>query len=140
FTLFEAAYQEGKGLAVKRAVPPFDKPAFGEGLMRDVRTIFLAPSAQTMRYGRSADNAPVCRYTGIDGRILDILPATDDCWQIRSYTSDRVMDRSIVGRSCRKEGDNLIPEHLELRGFGQTDYTLKMTLIHAENMKGNALP
>jgi hypothetical protein len=134
FTLFEAAYQEGKGLAVKRAVPPFDKPAFAEGLMRDVRMIFLAPSVQTMRYGRTADNAPICRYTGIDGRILDILPATDDCWQIRTYTSALVMDRSIVGRSCQKMGDSLIPEHLELRGFGQAGYTLKMTLIHAENL------
>lgn len=134
FTLFEAAYQEGKGLAVKRAVTPFDKPAFGEGLMGDVRMIFVAPPAKTMRYGRSADNASVCRYTGIDGRILDILPAADDCWQIRTYTAALVMDRSIVGRLCRKEGDNLIPEHLELKGFGQAGYTLKMTLIHAENL------
>ena len=134
FTLFEAAYQEEKGLAVKRAVTPFDKPAFAEGLMGDVRVIFLAPSAQTMRYGRSADHASVCRYTGIDGRILDILPAIDDCWQIRTYTSALVMDRSIAGRSCRKEGDSLIPEHLELKGFGQAGYTLKMTLIHAENL------
>jgi hypothetical protein len=134
FTLFEAAYLEGKGLAVKRAVPPFDKPAFGEGLMSDVRTIFVAPPGQTMRYGRAADNGPICRYVGSDGRTLDILPATDDCWQIRSYTSDHVMDRSIVGRSCRKMGDSLIPEHLELKGFGQTGYTLKMTLINAENL------
>jgi len=134
FTLFEAANQEGKGLAVKRAVSPFDKPAFGEGLMGDVRLIFVAPSPQTMRYGHSADNTPVCRYTGIDGRTLDILPATDDCWQIRTYTSALVMDRAIVGRSCQKMGDSLIPEHLELKGFGQAGYTLKMTLINAENL------
>ena len=134
FTLFEAAYQEGKGLAVQRAVPPFDKPAFAEGLMRDVQMIFLAPSTKNMRYGRSADNVPVCRYTGIDGRIIDILPAVNDCWQIQTYTADLIMDRSIVGRSCRKEGDLLIPEHLELRGFGQAGYTLKMTLINAENL------
>lgn len=134
FTLFEAAYQEGKGLAVKRAVSPFDKPAFAEGLMRDVRMIFVAPSAKEMRYGRTDDNAPVCRYNGTDGRILDILPAADDCWQIQTYTAALVMDRAIVGRSCRKEGDSLIPEHLELKGFGQAGYSLKMTLIQAENL------
>lgn len=142
FTLFEATFKEGKGLEVKRAVPPFDKPAFAEGLMRDVQMIFLAPSAKTMRYGRSADNASVCRYTGIDGRILDILPTVDDCWQIKTYTSALIMDRSIVGRSCKKMGDSLIliPEHLELRGFGQAGYTLKMTLIHAESLNKKLLP
>ncbi len=140
FTLFEAAYREGKALAVQRAVAPFDKPAFAEGLMRDVRMIFLAPPANTMLYGRSADNAPVCRYTGIDGQIIDILPAVDDCWQIRTYTSALIMDRSIVGRSCKKMGNNLIPEHLELRGFGQAGYTLKMTLIQAESLNKKLLP
>jgi len=134
FTLFEATYQEEKGLAVQRAVAPFDKPAFAEGLMRDVRMIFVAPSAKEMRYGRTADNAPVCRYTGIDDLIIDILPVADDCWQIRTYTSALIMDRAIVGRSCRKIGETSVPEHLELKGFGQAGYTLKMTLIHAENL------
>ena len=50
------------------------------------------------------------------------------------------MDRSIVGRSCKKMGNNLIPEHLELRGFGQAGYTLKMTLIQAESLNKKLLP
>ena len=133
FTLFEAVYHEGKGLEVQRAVPPFDKPAFAEGLIEDVRTIFLAPSSTNMRLGHLVGSTPVCRYAGADGRITDILPG-DAGWQIQTYTADQTLNRSIVGRSCRTEGNILIPEHLELRGFGQTNYTLEMTLIHAENL------
>jgi hypothetical protein len=134
FTLFEAVYRQQGGLEVRRAVAPFDKPAFAEGLMTDVRTIFRAPSQQNGQYGRAAGNNPTCRYTGVDGRITDILPTVDDCWQIQTYTADHTMDRAIVGRSCQKRGESLVPLHLELKGFGLTDYTLKMTLIQAENL------
>ena len=140
FTVFEAVLREGKGLEVQRAVPPFDKPAFAEGLMRDVRLIFLAPSAKNMQYGGAAGNAPVCRYTEANGRVIDILPTADDCWQIKTYTSDLTMDRAIIARSCQKTGASLIPEHLELRGFGKAGYTLKMTLISAENLNRQTLP
>ena len=140
FTLFEAVYGERGGLELRRAVPPFDNPAFAAGLMEDVRTIFRAPSPAKVQFGRVAGTVPTCRYTGADGRITDIQPTTEGCWQIRAYGADQALSRAIAGRSCRKEGEGLIPEHLELKGFGHTNYTLKMTLIHAENLNGNALP
>lgn len=140
FTLFEAVDREKGGLEVRRAVPPFDKPAFAAGLMEDVRTIFRAPSFATVQYGRVAGNNPTCRYTGAEGRITDILPAMAGCWQIRTYGADQALSRSVTGRSCRKERESLIPAYLELKGFGPTNYTLKMTLIHAENLNGKALP
>jgi hypothetical protein len=140
FTLFEAVDREKGGLEVRRAVPPFDKPAFAAGLMEDVRTIFRVPSPAKVQYGSVADNNPTCRYTGVDGRITDILPVMDGCWQIRTYGADQALSRSIAGRSCRKEGETMIPEYLELKGFAPTNYTLKMTLIHVENLNGKALP
>lgn len=140
FTLFQAVYREGKGTEVQRAVPPFDKPAFAEGLMEDVRTIFLAPPVDAMHHGRTADRVPVCRYSWGDGRTTDIRPAVDGCWQIQTYSADHTMNRSVSGQSCRKNGDSLIPENLELRGFGHTNYTLKMTLIQADKINGKPLP
>jgi len=140
FTLFEAVDRGKEGLEVRRAVPPFDKLAFAAGLMEDVRTIFRTPSSATVQYGRAGGTIPICRYIGVEGRITDILPVMDGCWQIRTYGADRALSRSVSGSSCRKEGESLIPEHLELKGFGPTNYTLKMTLIHAENLKGKALP
>ncbi len=140
FTLFEAVYRGKEGLEVRRAVPPFDKPAFAAGLMEDVRTLFRAPSPAKVQYGRAGGTIPICRYPGVEGRITDILPAMDGCWQIRTYGADLALSRSVVGHSCRKEGESLIPEYLELKGFGPTNYTLKMTLIHAENLNEKALP
>ncbi len=134
FTLFAAVLSEGKGLEVQRAVAPFDKPAFAEGLMRDVQTIFFAPRAESMLYGQSADKEPVCRYTTSNGSIIDVLPTADGCWQIKTYTAALTLERSIVGRSCRKNDNSLIPESLKLKGFGQADYTLQMTLIDAEKL------
>ena len=140
FTLFEAVDRGKEGLEVRRAVPPFDKLAFAAGLMEDVRTIFRTPSSATVQYGRAGGTIPICRYIGVEGRITDILPVMDGCWQIRTYGADQAMNRSVVGSSCRKEGESLIPEHLELKGFGPTNYTLKMTLIHVEHLNGKALP
>jgi len=140
FTLFAAVYHQEKGLAVERAVPPFDKPAFAEGLMADVRTIFLAPPAAGIRYGHTADRLPTCRATWPDGRISDIQQRADGCWNILTYTPEQTLERSITAQSCRKTGDTLIPEYLELKGFGHNGYTLKMTLIHADNLKEKALP
>jgi hypothetical protein len=140
FTLFAAVYHQKNGLAVQRAVPPFDKPAFAQGLMADVRTIFLAPPAAGLRYGHTANGLPTCRFIWADGRISDIQPAVDGCWKIQTYTPEQTLERSIIGRSCRKEGDTLIPEYLELQGFGQNEYTLKMTLIQAENLQENIQP
>lgn len=140
FTLFEAVYREDGDLEVKRAVPPFDRPAFAEGLMRDVKAIFQPPADGQPQSGRKADQTPVCRYTGDDGRVTDILPAMDGCWQINTFTTDRIMDRAIVGRSCREMEGCRIPEYLELTGYGQAGYTLKMFLLNAENLNRDALP
>jgi len=140
FTLFEAVYRRKEGLEVRRAVPPFDNPAFAAGLMADVRTIFYAPFPAKVQYGRAAGQSPTCRYAGVDGRITDILPARDGCWQIRTYGADQGLIRSVAGRSCRKEGESLIPGYLELKGFGPMSYTLKMTLIQAENLNEKVLP
>jgi hypothetical protein len=115
-------------------VSPFDKPAFAEGLMHDVRMIFLAPATENVRYGRLVDNTPVCRFTGDDGRVTDIMPAVAGGWQINTFTAELTMDRSLVGRSCRQTGDTPIPAYLELKDFDQGGYALKMNLINAENL------
>ncbi len=139
-TLFEAVSSPGTGLLVQRAVPPFDKPTFAQGLVDDVRSIFSPPPAATMRYGFLADRVPACRYSDHNGRTTDILPTKDGCWQIQTYTQEQTLERSITAQSCRKEGDTLIPGYLELKGFGHNGYTLKMTLIQADNLKENTQP
>lgn len=135
FTLFEAVYGEAQSFKVDRAVPPFDDPEFAKGLIRDIRAIFQPPVGSMVKTGQVADGASVCRYENKDGRLTDVLPDVDDCWQINSYSSGLIMDRSVIGRSCRKKGNGYIPDHLHLKTFGQTGYSLKMTLISADNFK-----
>lgn len=132
-TLFEAAFLHNGSIEVRRAVPPFDGPDFAKGLIVDIRAIFQQPTG-SMKMGQVAGKTAVCRYID-QGLVVDVLPDVDDCWQIKSYTSDLKIDRSIDGRSCRKKGSNLIPDYLELQTYGQAGYTLKMTLITADNFK-----
>ncbi len=134
FTLFAAVSGEHGKLEVRRAVPPFDKPGFAEGLMRDVRLIFLQPSADTVLYGRLGDTAMVCRYVDAAGRVTDVLPAVGGCWRINAFSPESVIDRSLGGRSCRRVDGVLVPEYLELEDFGPNSYTLRMTLVNAENL------
>jgi hypothetical protein len=133
-TLFEAAYEEEKGLEIRRAVPPFDNPLFAEGLMRDLRAIFQPPIGGNMQTGQIPGATTVCRYTDNMGMVIYVLPEADDCWQINIYNSAMTLDRSIAGRSCRNNGSARVPEYLELNSYGQTGYTLKMTLIRADKL------
>ncbi len=134
-TLFEAVYRDDNSFEIQRAVPPFDRPGFATGLVRDARAVFQPPAGNVMRAGKLADGTPVCRYTGADGRITDIVTGGEACLQIQSYSSGQLLDRSIVGTSCRKIGSVLIPENIELKTFGPSAYTLKMTLIRADQIQ-----
>ncbi len=138
-TLFEAVFRYDESFTVKRAVPPFDSPAFAQGLISDIRAIFLPPpgrgrKGQLLLPATAAGLTAVCRYAQADGGVVDVLPDVDGCWQIRSYTPDGVMDRTIVGRSCKEQGTGLLPDSIELKTYGRSGYTLKMTLIRADTI------
>lgn len=132
FTLFEADYFQDMSFRVHRAVPPFDSLGFAEGMMGDISSIFRPPSTNTVQAGFLAEKEVACRYTDSEGKVTDILPNKNDCWQITKYTPTRTLVRSITGQSCKTIGSTLIPEYLELKGYGMTDYTLKMTLLSAD--------
>lgn len=138
-TLFEAVFHHDESFEVKRAVPPFDTPAFATGLIGDIRAIFQAPPGhgsrgQLLLAAPSAGLTAVCRYKDSVGGVVDVLPDVDGCWQIRSYTPNGVMDRTITGRSCREQDGGMIPDYIELTTYGRTGYTLKMTLIRADTI------
>jgi hypothetical protein len=131
-TLFEADFFKDNSFSVHRAVPPFDSSGFAEGMMHDIRAIFQPPEGDMIQKGRIPKGIAICRYTDAKGWVTDILPNIDDCWQITSYTPDRIMNHSITGRSCIEKGSARIPEYLELQTYGMTGYTLKMTLLRAD--------
>lgn len=136
FTLFQARL--GKKLEVDRAVPPFDRPGFAQGLMADVRALFLRPSGQVF-YGRLANGTRSCRWTTADGKVTDVQPLENGCYQIRTYDAAGLLTRTITTRSCRKTGSVMIPQELELTVPGTSGYTLKMTLISVDGLTADML-
>jgi hypothetical protein len=129
-TLFAAQATGGNPPEVTRALPPFDKPDFAEGLMRDIRTIFRFPPGNA-EYGQLADGTPVCRYSG--PTVTDVLPAEDGCWSIATY-GGQTRTRLIRARSCRMIGSTAVAEELELVAAEPAGYTLNMQLISAEHV------
>lgn len=134
-TLFEANFRHDKSFEIKRAIPPFDNPEFANGLINDIRAIFQPPPGIQMQTGQLAGAVSTCRYVQVDGGVVDVLPDIDGCLQIKRYNPDLILERSIIGKSCREIGSSLIPNYIELKTFGRTGYTLKMTLISADNFK-----
>lgn len=130
FILFQARLSDR--FEVDRAVPPFDGPGFAQGLMEDVRALFLRPEVSGIRYGRLADGAESCRMTGQDGTVTDILPSSGGCWKMKTYDAGGRLTRTILARSCRKVNATLLPRELGLTVPGPAGYTLKMTLISAD--------
>ena len=58
FILFDAELSEG-GIAVRKAVAPFDSPAFARGLMEDVSLLFLPPQVKPIAWGKETDGTMI---------------------------------------------------------------------------------
>ncbi len=130
-TLFAARSAQDRPVVVSRAVPPFDNRGFADGLMADVRSIFLSPPGKA-DCGRLAGGAPVCRYLAA-GRITDILPQKDGCWTMHTY-SGGIGVRTIRARSCATVDQAIIPKDIDLATSGPAGYTLNLHLIRAEKL------
>jgi hypothetical protein len=126
------------GLTVSRAVPPFDKPAFAEGLMRDIRAIFLQPVGEQQR-GTLSDGTPVCRISEENGQVTDSFRSSRFCRQRNIY--DRTGDgnlqlnRQLTGQDCSTLLAGIkVPVKLDLSSRESGGYALQMTLISAEEL------
>lgn len=131
-TLFAARFSGS--LEVRRAVPPFDKPAFAAGLMNDVRAIFVGPTVPDVQYGRLGDDQACCRMIADSGQVTDVWQPDGSCWQSITYSADALKTRDIVARKCRSVEEVKIPEELELRVPGPNGYNLMMTLMSVDRL------
>lgn len=146
--LFEASSANVESLEVNRAVPPFDKPGFAQGLMRDVRAIFQRP-AGVQSNGQLPGGSSACRYAGEEG-IHDLVLQGDGCWHLETYQLPKkppgeegaataapagpVLTRLITTASCQAAGKTIIPQVMELTVPGPEGYSLSMRLISAERL------
>ena len=132
FVLFAAGFTDT--LTVHRAVPPFDKPGFADGMMRDIRTIFLQPQGKKL-IGSLPDSTSVCRTIENNGQTTDILSTPGHGRQLNIYSSGRQLQSKISGHGCTVNLDGTpIPKTLTLTSLQMGSYSLKMTLISAEKI------
>ena len=134
FVVFDGAYD--KKVRVDRAVPPFDKPEFAKNMLKDVRLMYLAPEGRPVNVGILNDGAVICRYTGNENPILDVIVHRDGSWEIDAYSESEGLRRRIRAGSIK----NGIPETVELKAFEAWDYNLKMRLISADPVVQETAP
>lgn len=132
FVLFAADQDEDKTIRVHKSLPPFDKPGFAEGLMRDVRTLFVVPEYVELFLGETGDHEIVCRYMEEDGRVLDVIAGEVGYSKIAIYDKEGKREQLVRAEKVKAfEGLNLA-ESIEVSSSGVGAYTLQLNLLRAE--------
>jgi len=129
--LFEGKIK-GEKIDVLRSISFFSKPAFAEGLLNDVRLIFLKPAGALLEVGRSEQGALVCRYRNINKSTVDVIINPDGNWKLVQYDAGFHPRRRVTAQyggagplPVRKNA----PDRIEIVVTGTFGYTLDMQLI-----------
>lgn len=129
--LFEAR-DDGR-LTVRRALPPFDRPALAEGMMSDIRLLFFPPVGTPVAAGQLPTGEPVCRYHLADG-TEDIIQTPSGEIVIARYDERGRMTRRATIARCRPEGVaglQTVACRIRLEAFGPSAYRLDLDLVEA---------
>jgi hypothetical protein len=118
----------GDTIRIKRALAPFNRPGFSEGLVDDVRSTFLAPAGAPSLVGHGESGSGVCRWQIADDKTTDVeLVGPRPRW-IRNFKG-----RSLVREvSLSGEPENGFFPDVLLRVPGMAGYSLRMRLISHE--------
>jgi hypothetical protein len=125
FILFDAELSEG-GIAVRKAVAPFDSPAFARGLMDDVSLLFLPPQVKPIAWGKETDGTMICNWEDRDDSHMEISGSTESGWRILRQNKKGKVIKEIVLNGPFVNG---LASRIELRAFKPTPYRLRMTLV-----------
>jgi hypothetical protein len=124
--LFDALDQDGH-LTVSRALGPFANDHFAEGLVADIRFMFLAPDGGMAAAGHFGDGDAGCRYPAAGDRTLDLIVRPGG-WQLRQYDPSGRLRRTLTADGA--EAGAPAP-HMTLEAAGSPGYRLSMTLVDA---------
>jgi hypothetical protein len=131
FVLFSGRY-DGK-LVVERAVAPFDRPGFAEGLMSDLMLLFLKPEAPVIKTGL-IDGMHGCRYISLKDGAIDVFVRNDQAWQAHKYSSQHKLERTIEARSrvpMASASGGFFAKNITLKRHGILGYQLDLQLVEA---------
>jgi hypothetical protein len=126
--LFRGRYDGA--LTVDRAISPFDRPGFAEGLMEDLQLLFFTPRGSLCRSGQMAPKERVCRYCLTDA-FIDVLVRFDATRQIRQYDARQRLKRTIDIHGTAAVDAVPFAKKLTLSRHGLLGYQLNLTLLEA---------
>jgi hypothetical protein len=125
FVLFDAERREN-GIAVRKAVAPFDSPAFARGVMEDVTLLFLPPVGKPPIWRKESDGTMICKWEGLNDSRTEIKGSMDNGWQILSRDKYGEVIKEVVLNGPFVNG---LASRMELRASKPASYRLKITLV-----------
>ncbi|MCJ7785914.1 MAG: hypothetical protein MUP41_18435 [Desulfobacterales bacterium] len=125
FILFDAELRDGE-MAVRKAVAPFDSPAFAGGLMEDVTLLFLPPQVKPTTWGKETDGKMICNWEGPHDSDTEITGSMDSGWRISRLDKKGRVIKEVVLNGPFVNG---LASHVELRASRPASYRLRMTLV-----------
>jgi len=125
FILFDAERRES-GIAVRKAVAPFDSSAFARGLMEDVSLLFLPPRVKPTTWGKEMDGAMICNWESPDDSHTEITGSMESGWRILRRNKQGEVIKEVVLNGPFVNG---LASRMELRAFKPASYRLRMTLV-----------
>jgi hypothetical protein len=125
FILFDAELRDAE-MAVRKAVAPFDSPAFTGGLMEDVSLLFLPPQVKPTGWEKEMDGTMICSWEGPDDSDTEIKGSMESGWRILRRDKYREVIKEVVLKGPFVNG---LASQVELRAFKPAPYRLRMTLV-----------
>jgi hypothetical protein len=125
FILFDAERRE-EAIAVRKAMAPFDSPAFARGLMEDVALLFLSPQGRPAAWRKEVAGTMICRWEGPDDSRTEVTGSMDSSWRILRQDKHGKVIREVVLNGPFVNG---LASRMELRAFKPASYSLRMTLV-----------
>lgn len=119
-------------LEVIRALPPFDSADFAKNMIEDIKLIFLAPDGEIKTKGILPDGRQACRWQAKSGDWIDVIAGIPEEIEINRYSECGSLQRRI---KLHPTSDSSY-QNIELAANETFNYSLKMTLIEAEPLKG----
>jgi hypothetical protein len=125
FILFDAELRDAE-MSVRKAVAPFDSPAFTGGLMEDVSLLFLPPRVKPTGWGKKADGTMICHWEGPEDSDTEIKGSMESGWRILRRDKYREVIKEVLLKGPFVNG---LASRVELHASEPAPYTLKMTLV-----------
>jgi hypothetical protein len=119
----------GAKTVVRRAVPPFDDPAFMRGLLEDIGLVFLAPEGPCREAGADRAGARLCRYPLAGGGLTEALLLPAGGWEIRRYDRAGRLVRRAELPPAEPKG---MPLTMHLSAPGPLGYQMDFKLLAAD--------